>query len=143
MRSGFDNKKYWIDYANNWTLTKGEAPQVKEVYIERPGAVVAAAPVAEAPAKRLSTAVQRVISEEFSADSAKVVVQSNLADEKLYPVVGGHLVNNAALCPSSLYADMALTVGDYIWKQARPGTEVPGMNVCRIEVGKPLIAQIP
>jgi len=140
----FDNKKYWIDYANNWTLTKGEAPQVKEVYVERPGAAAAAAaPVAEAPAKRLSTAVQRVISEEFSADSAKVVVQSSLADEKLYPVVCGHMVNNAALCPSSLYADMALTVGDYIWKQARPGTEVPGMNVCRMEVGKPLIAQIP
>ncbi|KAL1587284.1 Non-reducing polyketide synthase PKS1 [Cladosporium halotolerans] len=137
----FDNKKYWLDYTNNWTLTKGEVPQVKEVYVERPGA--AAAPVSEAPAKRLSTACQRVVSEDFSANNANVVVQSSLADEKLYPVVCGHMVNNAALCPSSLYADMALTVGDYIWKQARPGTEVPGMNVCNMEVGKPLIAQIP
>lgn len=135
----FDNKKYWLDYHNNWTLTKGEAPKTKEVEKAAP----AAAPVIEAPAKRLSTACQRVVSEDFSANNAKVVVQSSLADSKLYPVVCGHLVNNSALCPSSLYADMALTVADYIWKEARPGTEVPGMNVCNMEVPKPLIAQIP
>ncbi len=114
----FDNKKYWLDYHNAWTLTKGEAPQVKEVYIEKqvPGAAVAATPAVEIPAKRLSTSCQKVISEEFTDTTAKVIIRSSLADPKLYPVVCGHMVNNAALCPSSLYADMALTVGDYIYK---------------------------
>ena len=140
----FDNKKYWLDYHNNWTLTKGEAPQVKEVIVEREVAgAVPAAPVAEAPAKRLSTSCQKVVEEEFSGNTGKVVVQSSLADEKLYPVVCGHMVNNAALCPSSLYADMALTVADYMWKEMRPGAEAPGINVCNMEVPKPLIAQIP
>ncbi|CAK1365906.1 Conidial yellow pigment biosynthesis polyketide synthase [Cercospora beticola] len=137
----FDNKKYWLDYHNNWTLTKGEAPQVREVIREKEVAV--AATVAEVPVKRLSTSCQKVISEEFNSTSAKVVIRSSLADPKLYPVVCGHMVNNAALCPSSLYADMALTVGDYIWKEMRPGTEAPGINVCNMEVPKPLIAQIP
>ena len=140
----FDNKKYWLDYHNNWTLTKGEAPQVKEIIRERlvEGAP-AAAPVVEIPAKRLSTSCQKVISEEFSGTTAKVIVRSSLADSKLYPVVCGHMVNNAALCPSSLYADMALTVGDYIYKEMNPGAESPGLNVCNMEVPKPLIAQIP
>ncbi|OQO12430.1 hypothetical protein B0A48_03072 [Cryoendolithus antarcticus] len=136
----FDNKKYWLDYTNNWTLTKGEAPQTKEVIVEKAGA---AEPVIQAPAKRLSTACQKVVHEEFGGSNARVIVQSSLADEKLYPVVCGHLVNNSALCPSSLYADMALTVADYMWKEAHPNTEVPGINVCNMEVPKPLIAQIP
>jgi iterative type I PKS product template protein len=141
----FDNKKYWLDYHNNWTLTKGEAPQVREVIVERQvaGGEAVAVPAVEAPAKRLSTSCQKVISEEFDGDSGKVVIRSSLADSKLYPVVCGHMVNNAALCPSSLYADMALTVGDYIWKQMHPDSETPGLNVCNMEVPKPLIAQIP
>ncbi|KAF7196198.1 Non-reducing polyketide synthase 1 [Pseudocercospora fuligena] len=137
----FDNKKYWLDYHNNWTLRKGEAAEVREVVVEK--AVAQPVPAVEIPAKRLSTSCQKVISEEFTDNQAKVVIRSSLADSKLYPVVCGHMVNNAALCPSSLYADMALTVGDYIWKEMRPGTEAPGLNVCNMEVPKPLIAQIP
>ncbi|KAF2717199.1 polyketide synthase [Polychaeton citri CBS 116435] len=136
----FDNKKYWLDYHNNWTLTKGEASKVKEVVVEKAGAPAA---VVEAPAKRLSTSCQRIVKEEFNANTASVTVQSSLADKHLYPVVCGHMVNNAALCPSSLYADMALTVADYIYKELRPGAEAPGINVCNMEVPKPLIAQIP
>lgn len=135
----FDNKKYWLDYHNNWTLTKGEVQKTKEVIVEKE---IAAAPI-EVPAKRLSSSCQKVISEEFDGSRAKVIIRSNLADSKLYPVVCGHMVNNAALCPSSLYADMALTVGDYIYKQVNPGTDSPGINVCNMEVPKPLIAQIP
>ncbi|KAF1825033.1 polyketide synthase [Dissoconium aciculare CBS 342.82] len=137
----FDNKKYWLDYHNNWTLTKGEAPQIREILVEKPA--IEAAPVIEVPAKRLSTSCQKVVSEDFHGNTGRVIIRSSLADEKLYPVVCGHMVNNAALCPSSLYADMALTVADYIIKQMRPGTEVPGLNVCNMEVPKPLIAQIP
>ncbi|KAK5113527.1 polyketide synthase [Meristemomyces frigidus] len=139
----FDNKKYWLDYHNNWTLTKGEAPKVKEVIVEKQVAGGVSAPAAELPAKRLSTSCQRVVAETFNGNTGSVTIQSNLADSKLYPVVCGHLVNNSALCPSSLYADMALTVADYMWKQMRPGTETPGYNVCNMEVPKPLIAQIP
>ena len=142
----FDNKKYWLDYHNSWTLTKGEEPKIREVIVEREvagAAPAAAAPAVEIPAKRLSTSCQKVIEEQFNGTTGKVVIQSSLADSKLYPVVCGHMVNNAALCPSSLYADMALTVADYMWKEMNTGAETPGMNVCNMEVPKPLIAQIP
>ena len=39
----------------------------------------------------------------------------------------------------SIYADMALTVADYLYKQIKPGEKVPDMDVCRMQVVKPLI----
>ena len=39
----------------------------------------------------------------------------------------------------SIYADMAFTVADYLYKQIKPGEKVPDMDVCRMQVVKPLI----
>ncbi|KAK5156477.1 polyketide synthase [Oleoguttula sp. CCFEE 6159] len=131
----FDDKKYWIEYTNNWTLTKGEAPVAPKA--------IEAAPVVEEQSKLSTTSCQRIVREELHANSGTVIVQSNLADSKLHPLVSGHLVNNTALCPSSLYADMALTVADYLYKQLRPSAPKIGLNVCKMEVPKPLIAKVP
>ncbi|KAF2204098.1 ketoacyl-synt-domain-containing protein [Delitschia confertaspora ATCC 74209] len=131
----FDEKRYWLDYHNNWCLTKGEAP-------------VAAAPKPiEAPvevkSKLSTTSCQKIVREELHANSGTVVVQSDLAEPKLHAAVSGHLVNGAPLCPSSLYADQAMTIADYLWKQLRPNLPTPGLNVCAVEVHKTLIAQVP
>lgn len=131
----FDDKKYWLDYHNNWCLTKGEAPRTVEKALEAPPVPV--------KAKFLSTSCQRVIHEDLHANSGTIVVQSDLAEPQLHKCVSGHLVNGAALCPSSLYADMAMTVADYLYKELRPGASSMGMNVCKMEVPKPLIAQVP
>lgn len=45
--------------------------------------------------------------------------------------------------PSSLWADMALTVSAHIWSTLRPKSEVAGLNCCDMEVPKSLVAQIP
>lgn len=132
----FDDKKYWLDYHNNWTLTKGEA-SVAPKPIEAPEAV----PVVEKPVKRLSTSCQKVVHEEFEANSGTVIVQSNVCEPKLFAAVIGHQVNGTALCPSSLYADMALTVADYMYKQLRPSSPEIGLNVATMEVPKPFIAK--
>ncbi|THY24127.1 polyketide synthase [Aureobasidium pullulans] len=134
----FDNKKYWLDYHNNWTLTKGEIREVQKTIEAAP----VVAPVAEKPAKRLSTSCQKVVFEEFEANSGTVIIQSNVAEPKLFQAVIGHQVNDTALCPSSLYADMALTVSDYLYKQLRPSAPKIGMNVCDMEVPKPFIAKM-
>ncbi|KAF2096514.1 polyketide synthase PksA [Rhizodiscina lignyota] len=132
----FDNKRYWLDYHNNWTLTKGEAPVA-------PAPVAAPAPVMPLKSKLSTTSCQRIVFEELHANSGSVIVQSDLADEKLHKAVSGHVVNDAPLCPSSLYADQAMTIADYLWQQLRPGTETPGLDVCDMEVHKPLVAAIP
>jgi iterative type I PKS product template protein len=133
----FDSKKYWLDYHNNWTLTKGEV-------LEAASAVKAieAAPV-EIVSKLKTTSCQKVVREELHANSGTVVVQSDLSDPQLKATITGHQVNGKSLTPSSLYADQCMTVADYLYQQLRPGMPTPGLNVCAMEVTKPLIPQYP
>jgi iterative type I PKS product template protein len=126
----FDDKVYWLQYEGDWTLIKNHAP-----------APVAQKAIVEAPKpKSLSTSVQSIISEKVEGKKAKVMAETDLAEEKLFQVVSGHLVNGAGLCPSSLYADMAYTLTDYAYKLLKPGSKVD-MNVGSMEVSKPLIVK--
>jgi iterative type I PKS product template protein len=133
----FDSKRYWLDYHNNWTLTKGEALQAA------PEAKAIEAPVEELPSKLTTTSCHKIVQEELRANSGIVVVQSDLSDPKLKATITGHQVNGTPLTPSSLYADQAMTVADYLYQQLRPGTTTPGLNVCSMEVTKTLIPQYP
>ncbi|PSN62604.1 polyketide synthase [Corynespora cassiicola Philippines] len=131
----FDDKKYWLDYHNNWTLTKGEAPRVAE------------APVIEAPVEVVSklstTSCQKIIREELHANSGTVIIQSDLSEPKLKATIAGHEINGQPMCPSSLYADQAMTIADYLYKQLRPNLPTPGLNVSGMEVKKPLLPRYP
>ncbi|KAI9670205.1 MAG: Type I Iterative PKS [Alyxoria varia] len=129
----FDNKTYWLDYHNNWTLTKGEAPTVPKQIEAKP----------EKLSKLSTTSCQQIVKEDLQKDAGTVVFQSDLAEPKLAVAVTGHLVNENPLCPSSLYADQALTVSNYLYKQLRPDAPQIGLNVCNMEVPKPMIAKVP
>ncbi|KAI2483367.1 hypothetical protein Ptr902_05684 [Pyrenophora tritici-repentis] len=133
----FDSKKYWLDYHNNWTLTKGEV-------LEAPTAkAIEAAPAQEAPSKLSTTSCHKIVREELQANSGTVVVQSDLSDPQLKATITGHQVNGTPLTPSSLYADQAMTIANYLYEQLRPGMTTPGLNVCSMEVTKTLIPQYP
>jgi iterative type I PKS product template protein len=121
----FDDKVYWIDYKENWTLTKGEK----------------FAPVNVKPSLS-TTSVQKIIQEKIDADTALVVAESDLAEPLLRKVIEGHLVNGAGLCPSTLYADMALTLCDYAHRTARPQAGKPFINVGNMETHKPLVLNL-
>ena len=121
----FDEKVYWIDYRENWCLTKGERPQ------------------ATAVKKGFSTTtIQRIIKEKIEDNSALVVGESDLAEPLLRTAIEGHLVNGVGLCPSSIYADMALTLCDYAYKGATSGNTRVHMNVGNMEVIKPLVLNV-
>ena len=123
----FDNKTYWIDYVGDWNLYKGQ-PQALAVL---PSVVTAS----------LSTStVHKVVSEVVEVDKATMVVESDVSRPDLFAAISGHLVNGTPLCPSSIYADMALTVGNHLYKLLRPDTQTVHMNVCNMEVSKPFIA---
>lgn len=51
----------------------------------------------------------------------------------------GSCISSGLTFNQSIYADMALTVADYVYKQIKPGKKVPDMDVCRMQVVKPLI----
>ncbi|CAG8050114.1 unnamed protein product [Penicillium salamii] len=123
----WDLKNYWIPYTNNFCLLKG-AP---------------AAPVTEdAPVSTfLSTAAQKVLETTGDSSSAMIVIENDIADPELNRVIAGHKVNGACLTPSSLYADIAQTLGEYLVQNYKPEWKDRGFDVCNVIVPKPLIAK--
>ncbi|KAL8729534.1 MAG: hypothetical protein Q9181_004967 [Wetmoreana brouardii] len=123
---GFDLKNYWIYYTGNWCLTKGDTKAVADLPESKP--------------KLSTTSVQRIIEESIQESTGTVTIESDIAEPTLKKAFKGHQVNDNALTPSSVYADMALTIAEYLHKQLKPNIVVPAMSVDKMEVGKSLIA---
>ena len=121
----FDEKNFWLQYVNDWTLTKGDPPKL--------------APVIEVPPQISTTSVHRIIEHKVEQKTATAVAESDLAHPLLHKIVAGHAVNGTGMCPSSLYADMALTLADYTYKLLRPEVENVAMNVRSMVNPAPLL----
>lgn len=120
----WDLKNYWMQYVNDWSLYKGDAAFLTGI---------------GKPALS-TTSCQRVVEEKTEGSTATVVVESDLLREDLDPMVRGHRVNGVALCTPSVYADMALTVGDYLRKQ-KPEWAAALVDVQHMDVQRPLVAK--
>lgn len=46
----------------------------------------------------------------------------------------GHTVNNCGIATSSIWTDMALAVGEYLYRKLVPRAKDVHMNVCDLEV---------
>ncbi|KAF7559526.1 hypothetical protein G7046_g4638 [Stylonectria norvegica] len=129
-RYSWDLKNYWIMYRNDFCLTKGEGTQpALPTLVEAPKSF-----------KYLSPSLQRVVEETHGNTSSNVLVESDVHDSRLLPIFTGHKVNGAELCPSSLYADMAMNVTSYMMEQLSLPTQSTGMDVCCMQIAKPLVS---
>ena len=81
----WDNKNYWIDYKNDWTLTKGDAGVVAEQEAAKPQFTAAS--------------VHKVVDENLTGDKPTIVTESDLSDPLLKEAIDGHEVNGFGLCP--------------------------------------------
>ncbi|KAF4633958.1 hypothetical protein G7Y89_g4156 [Cudoniella acicularis] len=117
----FDEKNHWIQYEGDWSLTKGRA-----------NITAPAAPAIPPKSKLSTTSVHRIVEESFEGMKGKVVVESDISETILNSAVTGHL---------SIYADQALTVANYLYKELVSGDREIHMDVCNMEVVKPLIAK--
>ncbi|KAI1179145.1 polyketide synthase [Nemania sp. FL0916] len=126
----FDLKDYWLQYTGDWCLTKN-----------RGSTAASSAKAIEAPPKpKLSTTtVQKVTKEEVNGDLAILETETEMTEEKMRNICSGHQVNGTALTPSTLYADMAMTICEYGYKLVRPDTKDIGVNVANMQVPKTLI----
>jgi naphtho-gamma-pyrone polyketide synthase len=120
----WDASNYWIQYENNWTLTK---PNLADVDTDGK------------PAKLSTSTVQRVIEEKFQGQTGTVTTETDISKPELEETIKGHLVNGSALTSSAVYADMALTVGDYVHRKLQPEIEDFALNCADMVVEKPLI----
>ncbi|RMZ77064.1 hypothetical protein DV738_g4567, partial [Chaetothyriales sp. CBS 135597] len=122
-------KNYWIQYRNNFCLLKGDIPDASQAE---------SAPVEAKPVPIITPSVQRIV--EFQESTFTMIIESDINHPALGPVIQGHKVNNVALCPSSLYADMAMTVVKLLLKRKQMLTEPASFDVSNMKVEKPLVA---
>ncbi|KAF2703807.1 putative polyketide synthase [Pleomassaria siparia CBS 279.74] len=120
----WDLKNYWMQYVNDWSLYKGDAAFLTG---------------ASAPALS-TTSVQKIVEEKTKDGSVTLIVESDLLRDDLDPMVRGHRVNGVALCTPSVYADMALTMGNYLSKQ-KPEWASSLVDVQHMDVQRPLVAK--
>ena len=117
-------QNYWMQYVNDWSLYKGDA-----LFLSG----------SQAPGIS-TTCAQKLIEEKVDGDKITVVAESDLMREDLDPIVRGHRVNGVALCTPSMYADMALTLGEYLRKQ-KPQWKKCLVDVQHMDVQRPLATQ--
>ncbi|KAF5015459.1 hypothetical protein F66182_13208, partial [Fusarium sp. NRRL 66182] len=121
----WDNKNYWLYYKNDFCLTKGgdPVPQVSNNTVP----------------SRLTISAQKVVESIGDATKATVITETDISDPLLCPVIQGHKVNGIPLCPSSLYADIAQTLSEYLIDNFKPELKGVGLDVADMAVPKPLI----
>ncbi|KAL8727579.1 MAG: hypothetical protein Q9181_005663 [Wetmoreana brouardii] len=127
----WDLKNYWIQYRFNFCLTKGDDPATFAPIAPPALTVVPAATT------WLSPSVQRVLEQNDST----LLAESDLHDPRLNSIVSGHKVNTAMLCPSSLYADMALTIAKHMLRSNGMLNDQTGLDCGAMNIQRPLIAQ--
>jgi acyl transferase domain-containing protein len=118
----WDLKPYWIQYVNDWSLRKGDAPQSMQTL-----------PTLE------STTIHRVIEETGDSTNTRIVVEADISRKDLSPLVQGHEVDGIPLCTPSVYADMALTLGTYLLKKYHPDQTDNLVDVTDMVISKALI----
>ncbi|EPE33704.1 Thiolase-like protein [Glarea lozoyensis ATCC 20868] len=126
----FDNKKFWIDYVNNWSLNKGE---------------IRSSALTTADSLELSTTtVQNVLQQDFNKNdgTATILAETDFADSFMQEAVAGHLINGVALCPSAIYADMAMTICNHGYRILCPVVAKFSMDIRDMANTKPLVVDI-
>lgn len=137
-RYAWDLKNYWILYRNNFCLTKGEDVPLQ-------ASMVPASP----PDQRLtpsyvyvSPSVQRIIEEDNGSDVSTLVAESDIHDRRLAPILEGHVVNGAMLCPSVCpFHDVNWPCTDWMFSLFMPMLPSQLHSTCQKQSGLSMMQQ--
>ncbi|KAJ5089210.1 polyketide synthase [Penicillium argentinense] len=119
----WNEKNYWLQYTGTWTLDKA--------YPQEDRRSVASSP--QGSALRTSS-IHRIMSEEVVGSTAALTVLSDIMDPEFRAAVDGHHMNGYGVATSSLWGDMAMTIGEYLYKRLVPQTHDIHMDVSNLEV---------
>ncbi|EFQ33703.1 beta-ketoacyl synthase domain-containing protein [Colletotrichum graminicola] len=115
----WNDKNYWIQYEGTWTLDKAYPtgkPNNK--------------PSTQSGSALRTSSMQQIVSEEITGSTGNLVVVSDMMHPELLSALDGHHMNGYGVATSSIWADMALTVGEYLYKRMVPtATGTVPMNV--------------
>ncbi|KAI1116521.1 putative polyketide synthase, partial [Nemania sp. NC0429] len=135
----WSDKTYWIQYNGDWALTKGNT-----FYDAEKGLIGSSQPSAKAYSAALSalstSTVQNIIAESFNGKAGSIVMESDLMQSEFRGAAWGHKMNGCGVVTSSIHADIAYTLGEYMYKKLVPGTKSVHVNITNLVVVKGLVA---
>ncbi|TVY39235.1 Atrochrysone carboxylic acid synthase [Lachnellula occidentalis] len=132
----WNDKNYWLQYNGDWALTKGNTFYDAE---KAQKAIQAHPPTVLHSNMRTST-VQHIIEETFSKSAGQVIMRSDLMQPDFLEAAHGHKMNGCGVVTSSIHADIAYTLGEYLMKKLKPKSKNIAMNFAELEVEKGLVA---
>ncbi|KAL5343924.1 hypothetical protein BJX70DRAFT_405163 [Aspergillus crustosus] len=120
----WNDVNFWIQYIGTWTLDKAH------LKYGRPNGGREPKPASSA----LRTSLIHEVTEETVGDgTATLNIVSDVQHPDFLEAVHGHRMNNCGVATSSIWTDMALSVGEYLYRQVVPGKEIY-LNVGELEV---------
>ncbi|KAL4925855.1 ketoacyl-synt-domain-containing protein [Aspergillus undulatus] len=129
-RYSWNETNYWIPYLGTWALDKALLK-----YGITPSRDKTAAPRLQSSGLRTSS-IHQTTSETIDTESgtAFLHVISDMQAPDFRAAIHGHTMNNYGVASSSIWTDMALAVGEYLYRKLAPTTKELHMNVCYLEV---------
>jgi len=115
-------KDYWMQYEHSWSLRKGEPP----LRVLLP--------------ELKSSSIHEVLQDTLLEQNGELVIQADLSRKDLHPMVQGHKVYGVPLCTPSVYADIALTVGEYLIQGLPNSPEPKIVEVADMNIQSALVA---
>ncbi|DAA75798.1 TPA_exp: putative Polyketide synthase [Trichophyton benhamiae CBS 112371] len=118
---------YWIPYIGTWTLDKahlkhGTKPTTPfSVSMSRPSAL-------------RTSLVHQITAETVEATTAMLHTISDMQHPDFLEAIHGHTMNKCGVATSSIWSDMAFTVGEYLYRRLVPNTKDVHMNLTDVEV---------
>ncbi|KAG6016599.1 Type I Iterative PKS [Claviceps pusilla] len=126
----FDYKEFWHSYQ---TVTRKDAVASAADGGASQASSAAAAAAAAATAGRLSStclhSVRQLCREKHRISASFHV---DLSDEHLSAAIGGHVVDGVAICPASIFVDMAYTAALFLVTESNGGSTKTSLTACEL-----------
>lgn len=128
---------YSFDVKDYWTVWKQGAIADGSSRSESKRSVTAA------PRRKMlrSTCLQYVDEESYSGDQISVTFSANTSEPRFFDAVQGHRLLGSAICPASMFCDMALTAVKYLNTNGKAGDAEAEISIGKMEITSPLIVQ--
>lgn len=130
---------YWIPYLGTWTLDKAH---IKNGGRDASKADAGGISLTGASALRTSL-VHQITSEEVDGQKAKLQTLSDVQHPDFLAAVQGHTMNDCGVATSSIWSDMALTVGEYLYRRVSSSKSEVHMSMTNFEVLHAQVAKRP
>ncbi|KAL4756861.1 type I polyketide synthase [Aspergillus foveolatus] len=127
----WNETNYWIPYLGTWTLDKALLKYGGQFLPSGRAGQPMSIP---APPAIRSSLIHQVLYESIEATKATMHVLSDMQHPDFLAAVWGHKMNNCGVATSSIWTDMALTMGDYLYRRLVPQVKKVNMNVSDLEV---------